>query len=99
MYIYINLLLSFSYHSLTRPPPTLKKIIGTTFGLILIACSFTVLYIFSHSPVNESLDNGVFAATCQACGHFFKFKASPQLRSDIKLKINGKEYTGNLASS
>ncbi|WAR01988.1 XDH-like protein [Mya arenaria] len=46
----------------------------------------------SHVPVS-SCANGVQAATCVSCGHFFKFRAVEPLKSTITLTVNGKQYT------
>ncbi|WAR26952.1 XDH1-like protein [Mya arenaria] len=47
----------------------------------------------SHVPTYSTSENGVQAATCVACGHFFKFKVTREVRSEVKFKVNGKEYT------
>ncbi|WAR01989.1 ALDO4-like protein, partial [Mya arenaria] len=45
-----------------------------------------------HVPVSSSA-NGVQAATCVSCGHFFKFRAVGPLKSTITITVNGKQYT------
>ncbi|GFO29441.1 indole-3-acetaldehyde oxidase [Plakobranchus ocellatus] len=47
----------------------------------------------SHLPLKDSLANGVYACTCQNCGHFFKFKALENVRTKASFKVNGKEFT------
>ncbi|GFS24784.1 indole-3-acetaldehyde oxidase, partial [Elysia marginata] len=47
----------------------------------------------SHVPLKGSLKNGVYACTCESCGHFFKFKAVQDVRTSATFKINGKQYT------
>ncbi|KAL4224843.1 hypothetical protein ACF0H5_015539 [Mactra antiquata] len=46
-----------------------------------------------HLPFQGQIKDGVYAATCECCGHFFKFKASLPVRSEIQITINGQEYT------
>ncbi|CAH1786918.1 unnamed protein product [Owenia fusiformis] len=48
-----------------------------------------------HLPLNSLVENGknVYAATCQHCGHFFKFSATPTPKSSVTFTINGKAYT------
>ncbi|XP_046559709.1 xanthine dehydrogenase-like isoform X1 [Haliotis rubra] len=47
----------------------------------------------SHVPTNGALKNGVYASTCENCGHFFKFKATGPLKSSVTLTINGTSFT------
>ncbi|GFO29431.1 indole-3-acetaldehyde oxidase-like [Plakobranchus ocellatus] len=47
----------------------------------------------SHLPLKGSLANGVYACTCENCGHFFKFKALQDIRTTATFKVNGKDYT------
>lgn len=49
---------------------------------------------FSHLPTNKSLANGVYACTCENCGHFFKFRAIQDFKSTATFTINGTQYTG-----
>ncbi|KAJ8299303.1 hypothetical protein KUTeg_023363 [Tegillarca granosa] len=46
----------------------------------------------SHIPNKNQLTNGVYAANCENCGHFFKFRATSGLASEITLTVNGKKY-------
>ncbi|XP_055957738.1 xanthine dehydrogenase/oxidase-like [Patella vulgata] len=46
----------------------------------------------SHSPVKGELKDGVYAADCQNCGHFFKFRAAGPFRSTFSVTINGQSY-------
>ncbi|XP_046360646.2 indole-3-acetaldehyde oxidase-like [Haliotis rufescens] len=47
----------------------------------------------SHVPTNGALKDGVYASTCENCGHFFKFKATGPLKSSVTFTINGISYT------
>ncbi|KAK3581542.1 hypothetical protein CHS0354_031883 [Potamilus streckersoni] len=47
----------------------------------------------SHVPIQGELMDGVYAATCQACGHFFKFRPVSQIRSTVSFTVNGKQYS------
>ncbi|XP_069131711.1 uncharacterized protein [Argopecten irradians] len=47
----------------------------------------------SHLPQQKDVKNGVFAATCQNCGHFFKFKVDSGLATTVTLTVNGQKYT------
>ncbi|KAK3730646.1 hypothetical protein RRG08_060314 [Elysia crispata] len=47
----------------------------------------------SHVPLQGSLTNGVYACTCESCGHFFKFKAVQNVRTSAAFSVNGKKYT------
>ncbi|XP_046360648.2 indole-3-acetaldehyde oxidase-like isoform X2 [Haliotis rufescens] len=47
----------------------------------------------SHAPTNGALKDGVYASTCENCGHFFKFKATGPLKSSVTFTINGTSYT------
>ncbi|XP_067656038.1 uncharacterized protein [Haliotis asinina] len=47
----------------------------------------------SHAPTNGALKDGVYACTCENCGHFFKFKARGFLKSSVDFTINGTSYT------
>ncbi|KAK6190255.1 hypothetical protein SNE40_002166 [Patella caerulea] len=46
-----------------------------------------------HSPVKGELTDGVYAADCQNCGHFFKFRAQGPVRSTFSMTVNGQSYT------
>ncbi|BFZ04912.1 hypothetical protein BsWGS_07950 [Bradybaena similaris] len=46
----------------------------------------------SHLPLKGELKKGVYACTCQNCGHFFKFRAVGDLKASISLTINGTVY-------
>ncbi|KAK3101621.1 hypothetical protein FSP39_004931 [Pinctada imbricata] len=48
---------------------------------------------FSHLPQKDGLRDGVYAANCENCGHFFKFRAKTGLASSITLSVNGQKYT------
>ncbi|XP_021379046.1 xanthine dehydrogenase-like [Mizuhopecten yessoensis] len=47
----------------------------------------------SHLPQQKDVKSGVFAATCQNCGHFFKFKVDSGLATEVTLTVNGQKYT------
>ncbi|CAL1541535.1 unnamed protein product [Lymnaea stagnalis] len=47
----------------------------------------------NHLPTKGNLTNGVYACTCENCGHFFKFKAIQDIKSTVTFKINGVSYT------
>ncbi|XP_048242207.1 xanthine dehydrogenase-like [Haliotis rufescens] len=47
----------------------------------------------SHVPTNGALKDGVYASTCENCGHFFKFKATGPLKSSVTFTINRNSYT------
>ncbi|XP_059138915.1 uncharacterized protein LOC131927200 [Physella acuta] len=47
----------------------------------------------NHLPIKGSLKNGVYACTCENCGHFFKFKAVQNFKSTVTFTINGVSYT------
>ncbi|XP_067654508.1 uncharacterized protein [Haliotis asinina] len=47
----------------------------------------------SHAPTNGALKDGVYASTCENCGHFFKFKATGHLKSSVTFTINNKSFT------
>ncbi|CAG5133766.1 unnamed protein product, partial [Candidula unifasciata] len=47
----------------------------------------------SHIPRKDSLTNGVYACTCENCGHFFKFRTIQDFKSSISFSVNGKQYT------
>ncbi|XP_048242204.1 xanthine dehydrogenase-like isoform X1 [Haliotis rufescens] len=47
----------------------------------------------SHVPTNGALKDGVYASTCENCGHFFKFKATGPLKSSVTFTINGTSFT------
>ncbi|XP_067656035.1 uncharacterized protein [Haliotis asinina] len=47
----------------------------------------------SHVPTNGALKDGVYASTCENCGHFFKFKATGPLKSSVNFTINGASFT------
>lgn len=40
--------------------------------------------------------DGVFASTCEHCGHFFKFRSVAPYKSTVAFTINGKHVTGKL---
>ncbi|XP_025087515.1 xanthine dehydrogenase-like [Pomacea canaliculata] len=44
-------------------------------------------------PVGRDLKNGVYAATCEKCGFFFKFRAREPTNSSVTFTINGNQYT------
>ncbi|KAL4223518.1 hypothetical protein ACF0H5_016989 [Mactra antiquata] len=47
-----------------------------------------------HVPVKQSgTNNGVQAAMCVQCGHFFKFRSVPSYKTNISFKVNGQTYT------
>ncbi|XP_046559716.1 xanthine dehydrogenase-like [Haliotis rubra] len=47
----------------------------------------------SHTPTKGELKDGVYASTCQNCGHFFKFKVTGILKSSVTFTINGISFT------
>ncbi|XP_067656036.1 uncharacterized protein [Haliotis asinina] len=47
----------------------------------------------SHTPTKKGLKDGVYACTCENCGHFFKFKVTGVLKSTVTFTINGTSYT------
>ena len=50
---------------------------------------------YSHVPVNGGqLQNGVYAANCENCGFFFKFRAKQSTSSSVTFTVNGTSYTG-----
>ena len=50
---------------------------------------------YRHVPlVNGHNTDGIQAATCVNCGHFFKFKTVSPFKSTITLTVNGQQYTG-----
>ncbi|ESO95691.1 hypothetical protein LOTGIDRAFT_231915 [Lottia gigantea] len=46
-----------------------------------------------HIPAPSNLSNGVYAADCLNCGHFFKFRTTQPVRSSFSFKINGQDVT------
>ncbi|XP_041366429.1 xanthine dehydrogenase-like [Gigantopelta aegis] len=44
-------------------------------------------------PQSGSLKNGIYATTCENCGHFIKFRCTGPVKSDVKFTINGQSYT------
>ncbi|XP_076115153.1 xanthine dehydrogenase-like isoform X1 [Mytilus galloprovincialis] len=46
-----------------------------------------------HLFKKEKVDNGVFAANCECCGHFIKFRVKSDVNSKITVTINGQKYT------
>ncbi|CAG2229856.1 XDH [Mytilus edulis] len=46
-----------------------------------------------HLFKKEKVDNGVFAANCECCGHFIKFQVKSDVNSKITVTINGQKYT------
>ncbi|KAK7469495.1 hypothetical protein BaRGS_00036474 [Batillaria attramentaria] len=47
----------------------------------------------SHLPVSDKLTNGVYAANCQNCGFFFKFRAVEPTASTVTFTVNGTSHT------
>lgn len=48
----------------------------------------------SHVPVADARsEDGIYAASCVQCGHFFKFRTVPAVKSTVTLTVNGKQYT------
>ncbi|XP_067656034.1 uncharacterized protein [Haliotis asinina] len=47
----------------------------------------------SHLPTRGILQDGVYASTCENCGHFFKFKATGPLKSTVSFTVNGTPHT------
>ncbi|XP_059138916.1 uncharacterized protein LOC131927201 [Physella acuta] len=47
----------------------------------------------NHLPTKGELSNGIYACTCENCGHFFKFKAVQNFKSTVSFTINGVAYT------
>ncbi|XP_071116536.1 uncharacterized protein [Haliotis cracherodii] len=47
----------------------------------------------SHIPTKGILQDGVYASTCENCGHFFKFKATGPLKSSVTFTVNATSYT------
>lgn len=56
---------------------------------------FVHCLLVSHVPSCGELVDGVYAANCQACGHFFKTRAVPTPKSQFSFTVNGQSYTGN----
>ncbi|XP_064601061.1 xanthine dehydrogenase-like [Liolophura sinensis] len=53
-----------------------------------------------HVPSSGELVEGVYAANCQACGHFFKTRAVPTPKSQFSFTVNGQTHTvGNQFSA
>ncbi|BFZ15561.1 hypothetical protein BsWGS_18600 [Bradybaena similaris] len=46
-----------------------------------------------HVPRKDSLTNGVYACTCENCGHFFKFRTIQDFKCNASFSINGTQYT------
>lgn len=50
----------------------------------------------SHVPADGShLKHGIYAADCENCGHFFKFRAKASTNDAVTFSVNGKQYTVN----
>lgn len=46
-----------------------------------------------HLLQKDKLHNEVFAANCESCGHFIKFRVKSDVDSKITITINGEQYT------
>nr|KAG5688435.1 hypothetical protein BaRGS_001852 [Batillaria attramentaria] len=46
-----------------------------------------------HVSLPSELANGVYAANCQSCGFFFKFRAVEPTASTVTFTVNGTSYT------
>ncbi|XP_071122788.1 uncharacterized protein [Mytilus edulis] len=46
-----------------------------------------------HLFRNDKVKAGVFAANCESCGHFIKFRLKSDINSKITVTINGQQYT------
>ncbi|XP_052067277.1 uncharacterized protein LOC127706661 [Mytilus californianus] len=42
---------------------------------------------------NDKVKAGVFAGSCESCGHFIKFRVKSDINSKITVTINGQQYT------
>ncbi|XP_045174786.2 xanthine dehydrogenase-like [Mercenaria mercenaria] len=47
----------------------------------------------SHVTPLNTRNDGVFASTCENCGHFFKFRSIAPYKSSITFSVNGKQVT------
>ncbi|XP_060599195.1 uncharacterized protein LOC132752826 [Ruditapes philippinarum] len=47
----------------------------------------------SHVAPLNGRNDGVFASTCEHCGHFFKFRSVAPYKSSITFSVNGKQVT------
>ena len=63
--------------------------------MITVIVTHTNFFLCRHVPlVNGHNTDGIQAATCVNCGHFFKFKTVSPFKSTITLTVNGQQYTG-----
>ena len=49
---------------------------------------------FRHVPRQDQKQAGVFAANCENCGHFFKYRAVAPFKTSVTFTVNGVAYTG-----
>lgn len=74
-----------------------KLISGTLHSaLYQIFIHINIYCNFRHLFKKEKVENGVFAANCECCGHFIKFQVKSDVNSKITVTINGQKYTGTL---
>ena len=62
-------------------------------------CTYLTSFDFIHSHLvsnKTSNGNGVYASTCESCGHFFKFRKVGSFKTSISFTVNGKQYTGTV---
>lgn len=72
-----------------------KLISGTLHSaLYQIFIHINIFCYFRHLFKKEKVENGVFAANCESCGHFIKFQVKSDVNSKITVTINGQKYTG-----
>ena len=45
-------------------------------------------------PRQGQRSTGIYAADCENCGHFFKYRAVPPYKTNVSFTVNGVAYTG-----
>ena len=53
---------------------------------------------YRHVPRQDQKQAGVFAANCENCGHFFKYRAVAPFKTSVTFTVNGVSYTGTVCT-
>ena len=54
---------------------------------------------YRHVPRQDQEKAGVFAANCENCGHFFKYRTVAPFKTSVTFTVNGVSYTGTKIST
>ena len=71
------------------------------FNELMVMCLARMFSLtVSHVPIADTQSkDGIYAARCVQCGHFFKFRTVPTVKSTVTLTVNGQQYTGKLCNA